>query len=538
MTGGVRTAGDRFPGRSELPPRARFGVTLLLALAAASASGQPAPPCGLEPTELRDDRSYRDLRFRRTDDCLDWLAALAEDRRQPWDLRARALTQLDGERHRGSFEAFARDFVPVEVARDPVGAATFNLLAAWLPARQPERGLVAPLLVSGGETSGVAPVLAALAGQPLHDYLRWLDGEGVAFTPDQVRALAETDDQDTRRLLSWYVGEHRLAGMEGFLVQQISSPRPSTYPSQARRLFEAAFTAGLSELIRGAERTPPWLGEGTTPKGLALASLATLAPAGRRLDDRDLAARLAATALAEAGGGDRGQWRLSADLVAFLLERGEPAGDAIHRTLGVLARQSLRRRGPLEPLVLVEETCRRFGVAFPELTAAERSRLWEVALTTLDAGFLVAVSRAAPEEDGRRRLEVQLLGQGEAAAAGTLRVNRCFGCDLETPGNWCEAVAELGLETAVLHVEGVLATAWTDDAVAALVRFGPSGAPALARFLVSERVRQTTPPLRAQAVRACVEGLPPAEAERLLGRLRADPSLREAVREAPGACRP
>lgn len=508
-----------------------LGMFLLLLV---SASGQAVPPCGLEPADLRDERSYRDLRSGRTDGCLDWLAALAVDPGQPWDLRARALTLLEADRHRAAYVAFARDFVPAQVAADSTGAATFNLLAAWLPAREPERGLVEPLLLPGQERSGVAPILATLAGQPVHDYLRWLDGRGVVFTPDQVRALAETDDQDTRRFLCWYVGVHRLIGMERFLVHQISSSRPSTYPGQARRLFEAAFTAGLSEVIRDAAGTPPWLGDETTPKGLALASLATMMPAGRPVVDRELAASLVATALAEAGGSDRGQWRLGADLVTFLLERGEPAAPVIERTLGVLARQSLKRRGPLEPLVVVEATCRRFSVAFPELTAAERGRLWEVALTTLDAGFVGAVSRAASDREGWERLETQLLGQGEAAARGTLRVNRCFGCDLETPGDWCAAVAELGLEPAIPHVEGVLATAWVEDAVAALVRFGPVGAPALARFLVSERVRQVPLPLRVQAVRACVEGLPPAEAERLRAALQADPAMAGVVREALG----
>lgn len=505
-----------------------------MALAASSASGQPAPPCDLEPEELRDERSYRDLRFRRDDACLAWLAALAADRGQPWDLRARALMQLDVDRHRRAYESFARDFVPARVAADPAGAATFNLLAARLGSGQAGRSLVEPLLLPGAGGSGVGAVLDALAGQPLHDYLRWLHGHGVAFTPDQIRALAETDDQDTRRLLCWYVGASGLAGMEGFLLRQISSPRPSTYPGQARRLLEAAFTAGLSELIRSAERVPPWLGEDTTPKGLALASLATLLPAGRPIQDRELADGLAAAALAEAGGSDRGQWRLSADLVTFLLERGEPAEAAVERSLGLLARQPLRRRGPLEPLILVEGTCRGFGVAFPALTVAERSRLWEVALTTLHGGFLGAVDRAVPDLEGRARLEAQLLGQGEAAARGTLRVNRCFGCDLETPGDWCAAVAELRLEGAIEHVEGVLDTAWAEDAVGALVRFGPAGAPALARFLVTERARRVPWPLRVQAVRACVEGLPPDEAESLLERLRTEPTMAEVVREALG----
>jgi len=512
----------------------RAGAMLLAVLAAVVASGQQSLPCGLDAEGLRDERSLRDLRFHRTDVCLDWLASIAGDSGKPWDVRALALTRLESERHRAAVEAFARDFGPIEVAADPVGAATFNTLAAWLLARPTVAGVARPLLLPGGDPSGVAPILAKLAGQPLHEYLRWLVGEGVAFTADQVRALAETDDQDTRRLLCWYVGEHRLSGMEGFLARQIASPRPSTYPGQARRLFEAAFTAGLSELIRSAERTPPWLGEETTPKGLALASLAALVPAGARLEDRELADRLSATAIADAGGTDRGQWRLAADLVAFLLERGEPAGETVRRALGLLARQCLRRRGPLEPLVLVEGTCRRFGVPFPELTEAERGRLWEVALTTLEAPFLGAVSRAVPDEVALRRVEAQLVGQGEAAAAGTLRVNRCFGCDLETPGDWCAAVAELGLDAAIPRVEGVLATAWADDAVAALVRFGPAGAPALARLLVSERARQVSAPRRVEALRACLDGLPAEEAERLLESLRADPGLRETVREALG----
>jgi hypothetical protein len=464
--------------------------------------------------------------------CTPLLEAWTSDRAQAWPVRAAALTALDAQPHPAAYAAFVRDFVPVEVARSADGAATFNLLAAWLPAEGRERELVEPLLLPGPGSSGVAAVLGALAGQPVHDYLRLLWSRGYAFPADLVRRLASTDDQDTRRFLNWYVGESSVAQMEGYLVDQIASTRPNAYPGQGQRLFEAAMTAGLSELMRAADRKPPWLGDETTPRGLALKSLGAKWPAGRSIPSRELAARLAGTAARDAAGSDRGQWQPAADLVVFLLERGEAPGAAVERALDGLARQCLRRRGPLLPFALAEETCRRFGLGFPRLTPAEQGSVWAITLTTLDARFLGAVSRVLPDVTRRSRLEESLLAQGARAADGSLRVVRCWGADLEGPGEWCGAVAELGLVAAIPDVERVLATAWPGPAVEALVRFGPAGVPALSRFLVLPAARQVRKGLRVDAIRACVGGLPAAEREALLSALRADPVMAAAAREA------
>lgn len=534
-TGGV-LVGAASPGRRARPGRrpapGRAGALAFVLGGALAAAAETPPPCALKPDDLRNERVLRDLRIQGPGGCGPLVEAWASDHALSWTVRAAALTVLDARRQPAPWAVFARDFVPVEVARTADGAETFNLLASWLPAEGRERELVEPLLVPGEGASGVAAVLGALAGQPVHDYLRFLWSRGFAFPPDLVRRLAETDDQDTRRFLNWYVGQRPLAGMEGYLVDQVASARPNTFPGQGQRLFEAAATAGLSELIRAAERKPPWLGDDTTPRGLALRSLGARWPPGRPIPSREMAARLAGVAARDAAGADRGQWQPAADLVVFLLERGEAPGAEVLRALDGLARQCLRRRGPLAPFSLAEETCRRFGVQFPRLGPDERASVWAITLTTLDARFLGAVSRALPDAARRKSLDEHLLAQGARAADGSLRVVRAWGAELEGPGEWCAAVAELGLLAAVPDVERVLATAWPGPAVAALIRFGPAGVPALGRFLVTPAAHQLKRPLCAEAIRACVAGLPAAEGEALLSALRADPVMAAAVREA------
>ncbi len=517
-------------GRRPAPRRA--GALALVLGGAFSALAESPAPCTLKPDELRSERVLRDLRLRVPDGCGPLVEAWASDPVLAWPVRAAALTALDARHHPTPWAAFSRDFAPVEVARSADGAATFNLLAAWLPAEGRERELLEPLLLPGEGSARVTAVLEALAGRPVHDYLRLLWSRGFAFSPDLVRRLAETDDQDTRRFVNWYVGNGPLAGMEGFLVDQVASARPNTHPGQGWRLFEAAATAGLSELIRAAEKKPPWLGDETTPRGLALRSLAAKWPPGRPIPNREMAARLARVAARDAAGADRGQWQPAADLVTFLLERGEAPGAEISKALDGLARQCLRRRGPLAPFSLAEETCRRYGVPFPRLGPDEQASVWAITLTTLDARFLGAVSRALPDAARRRSLDEHLLAQGARAADGSLRVVRGWGADLEGPGEWCAAVAELGLLAAVPDVERVLATAWPGPAVAALIRFGPAGVPALGRFLVTPPARQLKKPLLVEAIRACVAGFPASEREALLFALRADPVTAAAVREA------
>ncbi len=171
-------------------------------------------------------------------------------------------------------------------------------------------------------------------------------------------------------------------------------------------------------------------------------------------------------------------------------------------------RQVLRKRGPLEPFVAVAKLNRTAGLPFPALGAEERTRVWQVASKTLDAAFLTAVVDHLPDKQQRELLEQRLLGLGDQAARGTLRVVRCWGADIETPGDWAAAVAKLRLVAAIDDVEGVLDSAWPEQAVEALIRFGAAGAPALGRFLVTSRARQIDDGLRVRAIQSCALHLP------------------------------
>jgi hypothetical protein len=499
------------------------GAFVLVFGAASAPAVETSATCTVTVSDLRSEAAVRNLRFRMPDECAPRLEAWVSDRAQPWPVRAAALAALDADRRPDAFAAFSGDFDPVAVARSAAGAETFNILAAWFPAGSRARQAVEPLILPGPSSPRVAEVLGILAGQPLHNYLCLLWSRGYPLPADLVRRLGATDDQDTRRFLNWYVGERPLAQMEDYLVEQVASTRPSTYPGQGRRLFEAAMSAGLSELLRAANRKPAWLGDETTPRGLALRSLGTFWPPARKIPGREMASRLAVVAARDATGSDRGQWQLAADLLTFLLERGETPGPELERALDSLARQCLRSRGPLQPFVLAEETSRRFGVPFPRLGPSEQEAVWAITLDTLDARFVGAVSRALPDAARRRRLEEHLLAQGARAADGSLRVVRCWGADLEGPGEWCGAVAELGLVAAIPDVERVLATAWPAPATSALIRFGQPGVPALHRFLLTPAARQLKKALREDAIRSCLAGLPASEREAFLSALGSDP---------------
>jgi len=521
------------------PSAVRSATIAALMLWAVPGSALPQSPCPADALALRSRDVYRDLTPNRSHACAKELAGFATDRTLPWDVRARALRLLGADEHRETWVAFTRDFDPLVVAATETGAVTFNLLADWLPPRGQERALLEPLLLPGPGRVDARVVLEKMAGQGLHPYLHLLWDQGYALEPGLIRRLAQTDDQDTRRFLHWSVGERALPGMESFLVDQLASGRASTYPTQGERLLAAAVSAGLSELFRAAAPRAPWLGDETTPNGLAVASLARLWPPARPVAARDLAARLAEIAATQAGGTDRAQWQVAADIVALLLERGEsPRSAEVGRVQAALARQCLRKRGPLRPFALVEGISRRFRAPFPALGPDEVARVWDITLTTLDAAFLGAVTRALPDPARRSRLEQHLLSQAPQAADGSLRVVRCWGADIEGPGDWCAAVAELGLKPALPTVERVLDTAWPGEAVAALVRFGPPAVPALARFLRSPQARQIRGERRADAVRLCLASLPPTEREALIAGLRADPVMAETLRGALAEPRP
>jgi hypothetical protein len=168
-----------------------------------------------------------------------------------------------------------------------------------------------------------------------------------------------------------------------------------------------------------------------------------------------------------------------------------------------------------------------------ELGPDERSRVWEIAAKTLNAAFLKAVVTRLPDPERRRALDGRLLDLGDRAARGTLRVVRCWGADIETPGDWATAVAALGLVAAVDDVEAVLDSAWTEQAVVALVTFGAPGAPALDRFLRSPTARRLDRDLLAHAIASCARHLPDGEWSTLLARLQSDPVLAAAIPPGP-----
>ncbi len=485
-----------------------------------------------DPAVLRDQHLLRKLKKVEPEDYLPLMRRIAAEASLPWDVRTLALTLLDEQRDATVFAGFVRDFAPVEVAADEWGDEAFNLLAAWYP-RTRGGDTVLPLLIPD-ERRVLRAVLQNLAGRGVHTYLRLLVEHGVRLEPADITALAETDDQHTRQLLCWYVGDRRLEGMQGFLVDQIGSPRASTYRSQADHLLLAVFTVGLTEVLRTSLPSPQWLDDDATPKGLALQSLGTLLPAGTPIAERELAASLLAVAQSNAAGKDRGQWQLSIDILRFLQARGEQLAERAEPTVAALIRQVLRRRGPLEPFVAAVALHRQTGVSLPQLSPEETAAIWEITTKTLNAPFLTAVVTVLPNAERRAELEQHLLGLRDKAVHDTLRVARCWGADIETPGDWALAVAELEISPAVEPVSALLDSSWWQQAVAALVRFGPQGTPALARFLQSDQAPSLEDQLQVAAIRSCAEHLPEPEWQALLEVLRSKHHLSDAIHEMEG----
>lgn len=484
------------------------------------AAGDVVERCARDPALLREEAVVRDLREVPRDTLEPVMAAIAGDDAQPWDVRAAALGLAPAVRHREVWSAFGAAFEPLEVAATAEGAAAFNILAAATPRFGLEHRLLAAMILPGEDLAGVAAVLEVLGGRPLSPYLHLLVRKDYQFGADSLTGVADTDDEDTRRFVAWYIGEHRVQGMESLLVDLITAPRTSTYPSQARRLLEFALTGGISELFQPFVSRPPWTEPDMAPKGLALDALAVLRPPRASLD-REVISRLLVVARTTAGGEDRGQWQLAADIVGFLLERGVSLGPEEADIVETMVRQALRRNGPLLPFAVAARACQRGPVPWPRLDDDERTALWDIAFTTFEAPFLAALVRAVPDPQRAAELERHLLGLAESAARGTLRRSRCMACAIEGPGDWSRAVAELGYEAALPAVERALFIGWDeDDTVAALVTYGPPGVPALARFLVTARAESVAEELLVEAVGLCLRTLPAAEGEALAAALR------------------
>lgn len=478
-----------------------------------------------DPSLLRDHRTLK--RLMRTDpgSYQAEMIGIAADSGADWDLRSRALTLVVLPETDDLTAAFVEDFDPQKVAADEFGADSFNILADWLRGCAKPPPSITRLLVPVRRGADVAPVLQSLAGQPLHPYLRWLAETDYRLSNGEITAIAATDDQLTRQFLSWLVGAERRRDMAGFLVSQITSDRPSSYRSQVDRFLVAALTVGIGEIIRQAAPTPRWLEDDVTPKGLALESLAALLPSDLELTNPAIVDPLLQAATVNAAGKNRSQWQLAIDILDFLHLRKVPLSGRADEAVAHLVRQPVRTRGPLEAFVAAERLHRDAGIPFPELSEADTAAIWGQCFKTLNAAFLGAVVRALPDDEQHAALQAHLLSLAEQAARGSLRVTRCWGADLEGPGEWARAVSELGLNEAIPAIARILEGPWNDDAVVALSAMGRDGAEALARFLLTPGAAHLDRAHRDTAVAACARSLDPTAWARLRAHLLADPVL-------------
>jgi hypothetical protein len=447
---------------------------------------------------------------------------LVSNTEEPWDIRVRALAFLDPDREVPAWDLFTTSFDATVVPRSEEGAAALAFLAEWARRVPPADSPLETILLPEGRPGRV---LQALAGRPAHEYLRLLHDRNLNIPVTEISGLAETDDQDTRRFLCWYVGERRIHRLIPFLVSQIAADRPNTYPSQARRMFEAVFTAFLSEVIRAAAAEPEWLAEKASPKGLALSSLEKMVPKGEARWNTELTTQLLAAAQRSAGSKETADWTLSGRILLFLYDRGVSLDGRAEKALEMLARQILRRRGPTEAFILADVVHTRTGLSLPEFTKEEHQQAWDWTLKTLEPTFLSAVMRALPDPELEQRFRSHLLALGPKAANGSLHMVRTWGADIEGPGDWALCVAAFGIEEALENVESVLQTSWRVDAIRALVKYGADGAPALERLLYSDEVLMIPSQELLPAVESCLEHLEPHSAEGLLTHLRNHPRL-------------
>ncbi len=457
---------------------------------------------------------------------------IALDSDLDWDLRARALTFLWSKRNQDVYREFAQQFDPVAVAATDQGAETFNVLAEWLGRPSASQQVIVSCLLPGQHRSGVEPILNALAGQDIYEYLYFLYRHDYSFQPSEIEALAETDDQLCRQFLNWYVGHQQIEGMENFLVSQIASPRPSNYSSKFDRVLLTVLTAGIGELIRSAIPTPDWIDDEATPKGLALESLGILIPVDSQDLNPALVESLLAAALTNSTGKKRGQWQLAIDILIFLDQHGVDLAGRADRVSNVLVRQAIRKRGPLVPLVEIERLHRESGLPFPPLTDEEKTALWDVTFKTFDGAFLIAVSRVAPNEKRQAELREHLLGLSDQAIRGTLSTVRCWGADIERTDDWILAVARLNITEAVQTIEKILeGWDWTDESIEAMLIFGPAGVPSLERYLRTPAADRLDTQQTIEVIRACHQNLPEADWTSLLLHLRTRQYLQDAANQ-------
>jgi hypothetical protein len=135
------------------------------------------------------------------------------------------------------------------------------------------------------------------------------------------------------------------------------------------------------------------------------------------------------------------------------------------------------------------------------------------------------ITAVAATDDQLTRQFLSWLVGAEQATRGSLRVTRCWGADLEGPGDWARAVSELGLHEAIPAISSILDGPWNDEAAEALSTMGSDGAKALARFLLTPAAVQLDHAHRDTAVAACARNLDPAAWAQLRAHLLTDPVL-------------
>jgi hypothetical protein len=534
-----------FPGNRKIP-RHILGVvlvllTLLMTLrpfdAVRAGNLAPVPEellarCRRDPTVLRKDGTYRDFRKYDMSPGYETFRNIAADSALPPDIRARALLLLPYETATEQYLKFGREFSAVTAARTVEGAAAINFLSREVFGENRVAALARELILPGPDMKGVGTILQSLSGQACHDYLHMLYAREYPFQPEQIRLLAATPDEATRRFLYWYVSKAEMAGMERFLAREIASAKPSTYGGRWMRLVLMAFTAGVSELMRAALPPPDWLDDDKTTREVALESLARLVPAGTQVQEGVLKPLLD-TARESAASDEEEDYRLAAAVLMFLHDRAAPLEPGGRVALAALARLVPDEDARNETFVLAVKVHQRTGLPLPTYSQEEVDLFWDRAQKTLNHEYLAAVVAVWPDSRRRAQLTEHLLEQGAKAARGNLRFpakNETWLC-VHDAGDWSRCVAALKVEQALPLLAGVLQTSWADDAARALMTFGPAGLPPLKEFMVTSRAGELMGDERRDCIRFCIGQLTAREGADFARALLDNPPTRRLVRE-------
>jgi|GEM_PF-2064099 len=488
--------------------------------------------CRQNPAVLRNDGTYRDLgKYDPAAGAMVFDAIFADDA-QPWDVRVRALLLLPVEAAPEHYQRLGRDFSARQAARTGDGAAAVNFMARQVFGQDRRAEMMRSLLLPGPAMQGVAEILTSLSGQACHDYLHMLHAHDYPFSPSEIRRLAVTSDEATRRFVYWYAGRAGMSDLAGFLAGEIASAKPSTYGGRWMRLVLMAFTAGVSELMRAALPPPEWLDEDKTTKEVALGSLSRVVPVGAPMEAAVVQTLLDA-ALESAASDEEEDYRLAAALLLFLHERSVALAPGGKDALAALGRLVPDQDARNETFVLAVKVHRLTGLPLPPYRLEEIAGFWDRALRTLNAGYLAAVVSVWPDSPRRNELAAQLLQLGDEAARGNLRFpakNETWLC-VHDAGDWSRCVAGLKLEAALPALAGVLQTSWADDAAEALMAFGPAGQPPLREFIVTARAGELMGDERRECLRFCFDGLSAMEGAALARALLDNPPTRQLVRK-------